>query len=72
MDMPMTLDEARQELGDDIKSDNGLYNSMNYLGWNIYNTYATLDGDFDANQLEAIAIWMRANYCPRDISKLPK
>ena len=62
--MTMTLDEARKELGDDIAEDNGLYNGMNYLAWNPNRSFATLDGNFDADTLEAIAIWMREHYKP--------
>lgn len=34
------------------------------VSWRSYNVKATVDGDFDADALEAIAIWMRENYDP--------
>ena len=37
----------------------GLYSFKEYLRWDIGNKKATLDGKFTADELEAIAWWMR-------------
>lgn len=42
-----------------ISEDGGLYNLGWYLGWNPHRPEAVLDGDFTADELEAIAWWMR-------------
>lgn len=55
----MNEEIARKILGDDIKSDNGLYNSGSYLAWTPGDNKATLDSEFTADELEAIAWWMR-------------
>jgi hypothetical protein len=46
---------ARRLLGES----GGLYNCGVYLSWNPGDEGATLDGEFDADDLEAIAWWMR-------------
>jgi hypothetical protein len=37
----------------------GQVRGLEYLHWNQGDNTATLDGEFTADQLEAIAIWMR-------------
>lgn len=60
----MTLDEAKEYLADEIQPDGSLYD----LGWYLYfvvgDERATLDGAFSADDLEAIAAYMRAH--PKD------
>ena len=51
--------KAREILGDAINPDGGLYNLGWYLGWPPGNADATLDGSFTADDLDAIAWWMR-------------
>lgn len=55
----MNEDEARVELIDSISDDDGLYSLGWYLAWWPHETTATLDGIFTADELEAIAWWMR-------------
>ena len=52
---------AREILGDDIQEDNRLYNRGRYLYWtsSYDGNTATLDDAFTADELEAIAWWMR-------------
>ena len=58
----MTLEEAKKALKDYI-TDEGLVWSrdkcLEYLNYHNGNTSATLDGDFDADELEAIAVFIR-------------
>ncbi|MEE7625455.1 hypothetical protein V3O24_04715 [Methylobacter sp. Wu8] len=42
-----------------FKEDGGLYDLGWYLSWNKGDESATLDGEFTADDLEAIAWWMR-------------
>lgn len=42
-----------------INKNNNLYNVGWYLGWSIGDKLATLDGEFDAQELEAIACFMK-------------
>lgn len=55
----MTEQEAKEILGNAISDDNGLTSLGWYIGWNPWQTSACLDGDFTAEDLEAIAWWMR-------------
>lgn len=55
----MNEKEAREELGETIKEDGGLYNLGHYIAWSKGSSTVTLDSEFDANELEAIAWWMR-------------
>lgn len=57
----MTLDEARKILGADIRPDNSIINEGAYIKWPAGDPRANLDGDFTAEELEAIATWMRAH-----------
>jgi len=57
----MTEDEAREILEGAI-TENGLYNVGWYLGWDNSRDHATLDGEFSAEDLEAIAFWMRRKH----------
>lgn len=56
----MTKEEMEEILGTDMTS-RGLYNPHSYMSWNIENVTITLDGDFDAETLEAIAMYMKLN-----------
>lgn len=56
----MTEQRAREILGDRITEDDSLYDCSDYLSWSsVHDADATLDAEFDADQLEAIAWWMR-------------
>lgn len=71
----MTLDEARVILGPWVRDNNCLSsvrgwdsdehpNERDYgrfIGWTISEKTITLDEDFTADELEAMAIWMRAH-----------
>jgi hypothetical protein len=58
---PMTEQRAREILGEAIQPNGRLYNLSWYLDWSERTEpdKATLDGEFTADQLEAIAWWMR-------------
>lgn len=52
--------QARQILkSESIGRDNELYSPEMYLCWDSGEDCAVLDGHFDADELEAIAWWMR-------------
>lgn len=56
----MDESKAREILGDWIKADGHLYGLGAYLSWHSLSANrATLDGDFTADELEAIAWWMK-------------
>jgi len=55
----MTEEKAREILGERIQKDGGLYGGGHYLSWRPGDDVACLDADFDAEELEAIAWWMR-------------
>lgn len=55
----MTIEEARTILGEKIKEDNSLDDLSQYLSWNVNSKEACLDAYFTADELEAIAVWMR-------------
>lgn len=66
MTQPMTEERARALLGDAVNDDGGLYCNCGdtlreaYVTWNTDEDTACLDGhNFTADQLEAIAWWMR-------------
>ena len=50
---------AREILGEWIEPSDDLYDLHQYLNWEIGDSNATLDGLFNADELEAIAWWMR-------------
>lgn len=52
-------EERARELLEGCITETGLSNSGRYLAWDHKNKEATLDGDFTADDLEAIAWWMR-------------
>jgi membrane-bound inhibitor of C-type lysozyme len=57
----MTLDQARKIIKPDvIQPDGSLYSLGWYLAWTRGASDATLDGIFTADELEAIAVLMRA------------
>ena len=51
--------KAREILKDIIRTDGGLADLSWYLDWQVGDEEATLDGPFSAEDLEAIAWWMR-------------
>jgi hypothetical protein len=51
--------KARELLGKGIQEDGSLYNLSKYMCWNKGEEVAVLDGEFTADELEAIAYWMR-------------
>lgn len=55
----MTESRARELLSGAVDKDGGLYNLGWYLGWTPGESDATLDGQFTADDLEAVAWWMR-------------
>jgi hypothetical protein len=58
----MTLEEAKKILNTDVQSNGSLYCLGRYLEFNPkFPETATLDADFTADELEAIAVYMRAN-----------
>lgn len=51
--------QAREILGTWIKPDGGLYDGLQYLSYIPGDLDAMLDARFTADELEAIAWWMR-------------
>lgn len=56
----MTLYDARKILGDAIMPDGGLSRAVPFVGYAIHSPTVTLDGEFKAEELEAIAVWMKS------------
>lgn len=56
---PMTEQRAREILGVSITANGSIYASVNYVYWLPGDDKATLDDRFSADELEAIAWWMR-------------
>lgn len=54
----MNEEIARKILDDSIEENNGLFNLGQYLSWSPNYEEAILDGEFTADELEAIAWWM--------------
>lgn len=60
MDTPMTLDRVREILSPEcFLEDGGLSSGGWYLSWPTGECSATLDGIFGADELQAIAFWMK-------------
>lgn len=57
--LAMTEERARTILKQEIQEDGRLYNLGWYLAWSPDDNTACLDGEFDEDDLEAIAWWMR-------------
>lgn len=55
----MTEERARTILGDTIQADGGLYCLGHYTAWTPGDKEACLDCNFAAEELEAIAFWMK-------------
>lgn len=55
----MDENEARKILNTDIQEDDSLYCGGRYLAWHPSDKEACLDAYFTADELEAIAWWMR-------------
>lgn len=56
----MTLDEAKGHLKDFIDEDGNLLCGSPWVSWDDGDASISLDGHFDANELEAMAIYMRS------------
>ena len=56
----MTLDEAKQILGDSIKPNGNIEELGQYMQYYVRDSTICLDADFSADELEAIAVYMRA------------
>ena len=69
----MSEERAREVLSDFIQPDGTLYHGGQYLAWSPAEPNATLDAQFTADELEAIAWWMKnkpaAQQCESEISK---
>jgi hypothetical protein len=50
---------AREILGETVRPDDRLLGFENYAHWHPGDAVATLDGEFTADELEAVAWWMR-------------
>lgn len=61
----MTPEQVRHHLTGAMQEDGSLHSTGWYLSWHPTNLTATLDGGFTADQLEAIALWMREHQAPR-------
>ncbi len=57
----MNETRAREILGDTVQPDYSLYCLGHYTHWTPGDKDATLDCQFTADELEAIAWWMRNN-----------
>lgn len=55
----MDKEKAREILGSSIWPDGNLHGDRDYLDWKAGDNTACLDGHFGADELEAIAWWMR-------------
>lgn len=57
----MNEEQATKILKDEVEdvNNNNLYSLGWYLSWYVGDEEATLDGDFTADELEAIAWWMK-------------
>ena len=55
----MNEEKAREILGDTINSDGSLFCLDHYIVWNVGDMVVTLDCQFNADELEALAWWMR-------------
>ncbi|MBK9497720.1 MAG: hypothetical protein IPO08_25060 [Xanthomonadales bacterium] len=52
--------KAREILGEwFLQKDDSLYNNVRFMDWHPGEERACLDADFTADELEAIAWWMR-------------
>jgi hypothetical protein len=56
---PMTEQRARDLLGECVRPDGRLLGGYDMVAWQHGESSATLDGQFTADELEAIAWWMR-------------
>ena len=55
----MNREEAEAILANYIQPNGRLYNVGGYVSWNPGNSKITLDGEFTAEELEAMAWWMK-------------
>jgi hypothetical protein len=59
--MNMNEERAREILKDHIRTNGELGSDERYVSWGLGNQTVTLDDYFTADELEAIAWWMRNN-----------
>jgi hypothetical protein len=59
--LTMNEQQAREILKAHILKNNGLHGDVEYFDWAAGDRTAVLDGHFSADELEAIAWWMRAH-----------
>lgn len=68
MKTQMTMDEATRILKTatlpKFSGLEGTVDSGGDVNWRAYNSTASLEGEFTADHLEAIAVWMRENADP--------
>lgn len=55
----ITEKKAREILGDRIKADDFLHDSIDYFDWNCFSDYVCIDCDISIEVLEAIVWWMK-------------
>jgi hypothetical protein len=55
----MNEEQARAILGESVEPDGSLFNLGHYIAWDKDSDEVTLDCRFTADELEAIAWWMR-------------
>jgi len=55
----MNEEKARAILGEAVRHNDCLYNLGHYISWTPRDAQVVLDDDFSADELEAIAWWMR-------------
>lgn len=66
----MTIERATEILKNSIQGTGLTDLGDSYLCWESYSfgpTKASLDGFFTADELEAIAVWMRAHNAPEEV-----
>jgi hypothetical protein len=60
----MTLEEAKKALGDSLKPDGSVYELGQYMCYSPGDKTVCLDADFNADELEALVVYMRATTNP--------
>ena len=65
----MDVVDARRILGECTQSDNSLYSLDWYVRWDDDMSAVILDGEFEAEDLEAIAWWMKRYKRTRDVKE---
>ena len=68
----MTEERARKILGDTVQANGELYCLGHYTAWRLGDERATLDCEFSAEELAAIAWWMRNAEAPSRAESAPE